>query len=93
MAEVEDALVLRRTVEKVETSLIDEEGYVALTQIVIGNLEGWEWPAGDADIECLALTDDIDKGLQRLLERCLGIVSMGIEKVDIVEVHTTQRLV
>ena len=93
VAEVEDALVLRRTVEEIESALIDEEGYVALKQIVVGKLQGRERPAGYADIESLALTDYIDKGLQRLLERCLGVVAMAIEEVDIVEVHATQRLV
>ena len=92
-AEVEDALLLRLAVEHVEASLIDEQWDVALTQIVVGRARGLEGPSRDADVEGLARADDVDEGLEGLLERRQGVVAVGIEQVDIVEMHAAQALV
>ena len=92
-AEGEDARVHRLAVDEVEAALIDEQGHVVLAQRAVGDLQGLERPARDADVERLACSDDVDQRLQRLLERRRGVVAVAVEEVDVVQVHAPEALV
>ena len=50
-------------------------------------------PFAHADVEGLALTDDIGEGLHRLLERRRVVVPVALVEVDIVGTEATQRAV
>ena len=92
-AEVGDARLLRCAGEHVQASLIDEQGHVVVLQVLVAVLQGFEGPVGDADVEGLALAHDVDEGLQRLFEGCVGVVAVAVEEVDIVDLHAAEALV
>ena len=50
-------------------------------------------PLADADVERLALADDVGEGLHRLLERRLVVVAVGLVEVDVVGLQPLQRAV
>ena len=93
VAVVEYSFPDRFAVEKVDASLIDEQRHVVVTQVFVGNLQCLQWPTADADIKGLTLTDNFYESLQRLLEWSVGVVSVAVEQVYIVEVHTLEALV
>ena len=90
---VEDALLLWRTVEHIEAILVDEQWPVTLLQILVGKLQCLQRPSTNAQIECLTLLHDVNHRLQGLFERCVGVVTMTIEEVHVVEVHALEALV
>ena len=90
---VEYALILRRMVEHIETALIYQERNIMFTQIPVGYLQRFKRPTADADIQRLALTHDVYQSLQSLFERSVGVVTVAVEEVDIVEMHSLQTLV
>ena len=50
-------------------------------------------PLADADVEHLALADEVGERLHRLLERRLGVVAVRLVEVDVVGLETGQRAV
>ena len=62
---------------------------------VVGNLQGigdlLGGPLGDADVVDLALPDQVVKGPQRLFERRLVVVAVGLVEVDVVRAEPAQR--
>ena len=50
-------------------------------------------PLADADVERLALPDDVGERLHRLLERRLGVVPVRLVQVDVVGLQPAQRAV
>ena len=50
-------------------------------------------PLADADVERLALADDVGERLHRLLERRLGVVAVRLVEVDVVGLQPLQRAV
>ena len=81
VAVVEGSVLLRRTVEHVESVLEDEQRTVALLQILICELQCLQWPSADAEIECLALFHDVYHCLEGFLQRRIRVVAMTVEEV------------
>ena len=50
-------------------------------------------PLADADVQRLALADDVGERLHRLLERRLGVVAVRLVQVDVVGPEPLQRAV
>ncbi len=92
-AEREDTVVHGFSVEHVEPSLIDEQRHIAVTEIGDRLLQGLQRPVGDTYIERFSRPHDIHERLQRLLDRRVGVKTVGIEQIDIVNLHAPQRLV
>ena len=56
---VENALILRRMVKHIESTLIYQERNIMLTQILVGYLQRLKRPTADAYIQRLALTHNV----------------------------------
>lgn len=50
-------------------------------------------PLRDADVERLALADDVGEGLERLLERGLVVEAVRLVQVDVVGAEARERAV
>ena len=88
MTKLEDSFVHRCTIKHVEASLIDEQGHVALAQILNGKTRSLQGPTRDTDIERLTGMHNIHKGLKSFFQGRLWVVAMRIKQVHIVKVHT-----
>ena len=80
-------------VEHVESVLENEQRTVALLQILVSKLQGFQWPAADAEIKSLALLHDVYHGLKGFFERCVRIVAVAVEEVNILEIHSLETLI
>ncbi len=88
----EHSATLHLAVEHIVTSLIEQTRHITLRQIVVGKLRRLTRPPRDARIQSLALTHHVDKSLQGLLERSLGVIAMRVKHVDILEIHASETL-
>ena len=84
VAELQPTFLQRLTVDEVELVLVDEQWRVMLPKILFGNGEGLKRPTGDADVECLALSNDVYESLKCLFEWRVGVVAVAVEEIHII---------
>ena len=90
---LEYACFFRFAVNQVVAALLNEARYIVGSQIVVCHLGGFFRPTGDAYVECFSLAYDVDQCLESFFQRCFRVVTMAIEQVHILKVHSLQALI